>query len=527
MLLSQFLSADTASSAAAQTPKASSGADSKVKDSASASSSGAFSEKLHGAIVADPAVEDKNSPSVGTKQQPTDEQEVEKTAQGVKNAELLAKNGSKEAVISSATDKGGREQTADTDEQDSSDEVASAGVVTLSPEASFSSPQNAKSSMTEGEELLQRLSASRSQLGGHSGDGQGQAVDGKLLPPDANAAGGAFDADGTSPYSDTLSKEGGVGKDGAVGKEMLGKDSASKEALLKDGLAKDGAAITDGKSAKVDNNGKVALAGMTQSGSDLAELKNSQGTSPLTLSLSANGGLASSSNSELAALLGQSTSSGSLKGSLATKGSASALAAASMDNSLSAVADDGQGTSLGETQGAHAALRTATAGTMVAEGDKPGSAQPPLLLTKEQAGDQLADRVQMMMSKNLKHVDIRLDPPELGKMQIKLSMNNDQASVQITVANQQSRDLVEQAMPRLRELLHQQGLQLAQSSVQQDSSRQFAGGSQQQTNGQPGSQSQHGGQGANPHDHANGSVAPSHTADLWMTAPKDGVDYYA
>ncbi len=110
-------------------------------------------------------------------------------------------------------------------------------------------------------------------------------------------------------------------------------------------------------------------------------------------------------------------------------------------------------------------------------------AQSPLQLSKEQAGDQLAERVQVMMSKNLKHVDIRLDPPELGKLQIKLSLNQDQASVQFTVGNQQTRDLVEQAMPRLRELLNQQGLQLAQTSVQQDSSRQqFAGQQNQQQN---------------------------------------------
>ncbi|GAL06909.1 flagellar hook-length control protein FliK [Photobacterium aphoticum] len=73
--------------------------------------------------------------------------------------------------------------------------------------------------------------------------------------------------------------------------------------------------------------------------------------------------------------------------------------------------------------------------------------QPPLLLTRDQGGDELADRLQMMMSKNLKHVDIRLDPPELGRLQIKLSINNDQASVQFTAANAQTRELIEQALP--------------------------------------------------------------------------------
>ncbi|PSW19539.1 hypothetical protein C9I98_11530 [Photobacterium sanctipauli] len=151
--------------------------------------------------------------------------------------------------------------------------------------------------------------------------------------------------------------------------------------------------------------------------------------------------------------------------------------------------------------------------------------QPPLPLNKEQGGEQLAERMQMMLSKNLKHVDIRLDPPELGKLQIKLSMNNDQASVQFTVGNQQTRDLVEQAMPRLRELLSQQGVQLAQTSVQQDSGRQFAGQQNQaQGNGQQGNGSQ---QGSNAGPGGDDDFHGVDVNELWATAPKEGVDYYA
>ncbi|WP_104402262.1 flagellar hook-length control protein FliK [Vibrio penaeicida] len=110
-----------------------------------------------------------------------------------------------------------------------------------------------------------------------------------------------------------------------------------------------------------------------------------------------------------------------------------------------------------------------------AEGQALAAAQQsPLQLSRDgaAAGDQLAERVQMMLSKNLKNVDIRLDPPELGRMQIRMTMNNDIASVQFTVANQQTRDIVEQAMPRLREMLSQQGLQLADTSVQQQNAGQ-------------------------------------------------------
>lgn len=62
-------------------------------------------------------------------------------------------------------------------------------------------------------------------------------------------------------------------------------------------------------------------------------------------------------------------------------------------------------------------------------------AQLPLQLTKELANEQVAEKVQMMMSKNLKNLDIRLDPPELGRMQIRMTMNNDLANVHFTVTN--------------------------------------------------------------------------------------------
>ncbi|MDV5171118.1 flagellar hook-length control protein FliK [Photobacterium rosenbergii] len=553
MFLSQFLSADTASAPSAPASKTSSVAESQAKDGTSSASSKGFTDTLKDAFETGSTGasgniestsegkkklggENKDDSSKLTDSKATDGQAVNKVAQGTDNIELLQEGSSDDVAQSTSSENKTRGQAAEVDDAESGDD-ASVNVAAQQVGSALASSDNAKSSMSEGEELLQRLSASRSQLAGHSASGPGKGADGKLLPPDAMAAG----SDNKAQLSAPLAKEGVATKEGAAGKEALGKelqgkDGSSKDALAKELLAKE--LLVKDPAAKADSQGKVALAGMTLSGADLAELKNGQGTSPLSQALAADGALTSSAKSDVAALMGLSASASSPKGTLMTKGSAGALAAASMagitdgaiDGAMRSGTDDGLGTSVGETQGLHAAHRTAAAGMVVAEGEKPGNAQPPLLLAKEQAGDQLADRVQMMMSKNLKHVDIRLDPPELGKLQIKLSMNNDQASVQITVANQQSRDLVEQAMPRLRELLHQQGLQLAQSSVQQDSSRQFAGGSQQQMNGQAGSQSQHGepgsGQGT-PHELANGTAAQSHSADLWMTAPKDGVDYYA
>ncbi|MGF1835543.1 flagellar hook-length control protein FliK [Photobacterium sanguinicancri] len=192
-------------------------------------------------------------------------------------------------------------------------------------------------------------------------------------------------------------------------------------------------------------------------------------------------------------------------------------------------------------ESAVATTNNVTAGSLTmqqaAKADALAQAQTPIQLTKDHGGDELAEKVNIMLSKNLKHVDIRLDPPELGKVQIKLSMNQDQASVQFTAANAQTRELLEHSMPRLRELLHQQGMQLAQTSVQQDTSRQqsggqaFAGQQGQHTNGQDGSNGgqQRGGTSGQGHGQGDGhwGAGDGQSLEMYATPSNDRVDYYA
>ncbi|WP_100753296.1 flagellar hook-length control protein FliK [Vibrio salilacus] len=149
------------------------------------------------------------------------------------------------------------------------------------------------------------------------------------------------------------------------------------------------------------------------------------------------------------------------------------------------------------------------------------AAQAPLQLNRELAGEQMAERVQMMMSKNLKNIDIRLDPPELGRMQIRMSINGDGATVHFTVANQQARDVIEQSMPRLREMLAQQGVQLGDSSVQQQAS-----GQQQKRYADSGQgNSAQGGSGRGFQGEEN--LEPDINLDLNVAAKRDGISYYA
>ncbi len=70
-----------------------------------------------------------------------------------------------------------------------------------------------------------------------------------------------------------------------------------------------------------------------------------------------------------------------------------------------------------------------------------------------------------MVNNGLGQAEIRLDPPELGHMLVKIQVQQDQTHVQFQVSNPAARELLEQASPRLRDMLAEQGMNLADSEV--------------------------------------------------------------
>jgi len=70
-----------------------------------------------------------------------------------------------------------------------------------------------------------------------------------------------------------------------------------------------------------------------------------------------------------------------------------------------------------------------------------------------------------MLSINNKQAEIRLDPPEMGSMQIRIRSDAEQAHINFVIQNQQAKEALEQSMPRLREMLAQQGLELGESTI--------------------------------------------------------------
>ena len=151
-------------------------------------------------------------------------------------------------------------------------------------------------------------------------------------------------------------------------------------------------------------------------------------------------------------------------------------------------------------------------------------------LTPESAPGELQHKVNVMLTDKLQQAELQLDPIGLGKMKIHLQMGQDQqVSVHFVVQHGQTREMLEQSMPRLREMLAGQGIQLGQTQVQH-----FQQGQQQgQQMGQQMSQqmNQEGrGRGADGYlggGEDDGSVVPTGDRLARESATDRGIDFYA
>lgn len=87
-------------------------------------------------------------------------------------------------------------------------------------------------------------------------------------------------------------------------------------------------------------------------------------------------------------------------------------------------------------------------------------------MRQPQWAQDMGQKIGMMVNSKLNEVEIRLDPAELGSVQIRLRMDEDnKAHVSMTAVNGLTRDMLENALPRLREMLSQQGIDLGSADV--------------------------------------------------------------
>jgi len=75
------------------------------------------------------------------------------------------------------------------------------------------------------------------------------------------------------------------------------------------------------------------------------------------------------------------------------------------------------------------------------------------------------ERVVWMAGRNLQSAELKLHPAELGPLQVQLSVDDKVVSVSISAAHPQTREALEGAIPKLREMLNEQGMDLGGASV--------------------------------------------------------------
>lgn len=91
--------------------------------------------------------------------------------------------------------------------------------------------------------------------------------------------------------------------------------------------------------------------------------------------------------------------------------------------------------------------------------DRPGWAEP------------FAEQIHWRVSEGLSEARIEVSPRDLGAVQVQLSLDDGQLRVHLTAEQAATRELLQTELPRLKQLLQQGGLQLADAQVGQDASR--------------------------------------------------------
>jgi flagellar hook-length control protein FliK len=95
--------------------------------------------------------------------------------------------------------------------------------------------------------------------------------------------------------------------------------------------------------------------------------------------------------------------------------------------------------------------------------------------------NQVGQKVVYMVGSEEQTASLTLNPPDLGPMQVVLSVTNDQASVTFSANQEEVRQALEDALPRLREMMSQSGIALGNATVNAG----MPDGRQAQTQDQP------------------------------------------
>lgn len=87
---------------------------------------------------------------------------------------------------------------------------------------------------------------------------------------------------------------------------------------------------------------------------------------------------------------------------------------------------------------------------------------------------EFAQRVVLFAQRRLQQAEISVAPPELGPISVSIELRGQEATLAFTAPSQATRHAIEEALPRLREMLAAQGLQLSGAEVNDQPRREYA-----------------------------------------------------
>lgn len=134
---------------------------------------------------------------------------------------------------------------------------------------------------------------------------------------------------------------------------------------------------------------------------------------------------------------------------------------------------------------------------------------------------EFGQKVVWLATQDKQSAQITLNPPQLGPIEISLSVKSDQATAVFASANAEVREAIESALPRLREMLAGVGVELGQTNVSAESFRHP---------GDSGSNNRGNSSGGNGNDNGTGTAVRGETMMIGKTAIKRGnglVDTFA
>lgn len=113
------------------------------------------------------------------------------------------------------------------------------------------------------------------------------------------------------------------------------------------------------------------------------------------------------------------------------------------------------------------------------------SLEVPLSLNHSQWAEKFSEQIVWLGHQTVKSAFIKIHPEDLGPIEINIKVVKDAASVNISTHNNHVRDVVDQALPRLKEMMAEQGINLSDVHIQSDAnSRQHSQQNNDSTMGQ-------------------------------------------